>query len=212
MRCGMGLRKINAVLITHWHFEHWIGLVDLHAWDRKATRAERPKYTIIMNSHTFERYTAVLERFIEATNYWLKSRYEIRVVGKYDKLRLGGDVEIRAVPLDHTVPTTGYLIYTPDACIGYLVDTGIGIEDRALDLIGECKDYIVLDVTWHRRFGQGHMSIDDAAKFVKLVKPRRAFATHIGHRNLPHGQLAEVLSRKTGGVLRPSYDGLTINI
>jgi len=211
-RYKLNEKYINTVLITHWHYEHWIGIIELHSWDRKKTQKIEPKFTIFMNKYAFHQYNKILNPFINATNTWLKERYNIKVVEEYMRIKLNDSIEIFTIPLDHTIPTTGYLIHISDTCIGYLVDTGIELSSRTIENIKDCRDLIILDVTWYKKEGKGHMSIREAIDFVNNIKPLKAFATHIGHKNLLHEELDQVLKHKTNNVLSAAYDGLIVRL
>jgi len=209
-RLRLSEKFINAVLITHWHFEHWIGLVELHSWDRKRMQRVEPKFTILMNKYTHEQYSKILNPLTDSTNVWLKTRYHIQIVKDYSKIKLTDDIEIIPIPLDHTIPTTGYLIYTPNVHIAYLVDTGAKLSDKTIEYVKECKDYVILDVTWYNKEGKGHMAVPEAINFINDIKPRKAYATHIGHKNLPHNELDYLLRSKTNNVMAAAYDGLVV--
>jgi len=56
------------------------------------------------------------------------------------------------------------------------------------------------------------MDINDAVEFTRDINPKLAFATHIGHKNLPHNKLDKLLRQKTNDVLRAAVDGMILSL
>jgi len=209
IRVGIDKDVIHAVLITHWHFEHWIGVVELHAWDRKGLSKYSPKFEVFMNEYALSQYEKVLPALVDSTNIWLKTRYEFHVVRSYNPFKIG-EIKVIPVELDHSLPSTGFIFKLKNRYVAYLVDSGPDLSKQAVDIIKKHADILILDNTWEKSEGSGHMDIVQAVEFVKNIKPKMAFATHIGHKNLPHDKLDKILRNKTDGVLRAAYDGLRI--
>lgn len=102
-----------------------------------------------------------------------------------DKVSLGG-ILIEAAPTIHSDPTgIGFRFHTSSGVISYVSDSEIGEE---VIRAHRGSRVIILCVT--RPLGSGipyHMSTDDAAEFVKSVRPEIVLLTHFGMRLLNEG-------------------------
>jgi phosphoribosyl 1,2-cyclic phosphate phosphodiesterase len=203
IRTGLDKEPIHAIMTTHWHFEHWIGLVELHAWDRKGISGYKPNFDVFMNEYTLSQYKNILPALVDSTNPWLRTRYKIHKVQPGDTFKIG-KIGIMVVELDHYIPSIGFIFKLNKNCIAYLVESGLAFPRKTVDTIKESADILILD--------SSYMSNMQAVNFVKKVTPKIAFTTHIGHRNLPHEELDKTLRIKTNGILRAAHDGLKIDI
>jgi len=202
---------IHGIMISHWHFEHWVGIVELHAWDRKGISGHKPSFDVFMNEYTFYQYKKLLPALVDSTNPWLQNRYKLHKVQPSDMFQIG-KIKVTAVKLDHSLPSTGFIFKLNKRRVIYLVDSGPDLSRNTVDTIMEDPDILILDNTWEKTEGLGHMDITQAVNFVNEIKPNMAFATHIGHKNLCHEELDKILRTKTDGILRPAYDGLRIDL
>lgn len=211
IRTSLDKELVHAIMITHWHFEHWIGLVELHAWDRKGTSSYKPNFDVFMNEYAFSRYKKILPILIDSTNPWLQTRYKIHKIQPSNTLEIG-KINITAVELEHEPLSTGFILRLGRRCIAYLVDSGPAFPRKTMDIVKECADVLILDNTWEKTEGSGHMDILQVVNLVNKAAPKTAFATHIGHKNLTHEELDKTLKIKTNGILKAAYDGLKVSI
>ena len=211
IRTGLDKEPVHAIMITHWHFEHWIGLVELHAWDRKGISSYKPNFDVFMNKYTFSEYEKILPALIDSTNPWLQTRYKIHKVQPGDMFEIG-KIGTMVVELEHSLPSVGFIFKVNKRRIAYLVDSSSAFPRKTIDNVKECADILILDNTWEKTEGSGHMDITQAVEFVNKIAPRIAFATHIGHKNLPHEKLDKTLRIKTNGILKAAHDGLKVDI
>ena len=211
IRTNLDRKPIHAIMITHWHFEHWIGLVELHAWDRKGISGYEPSFNVFMDRHAFSQYNKMLPTLINSTNLWLQTRYKICEVHLNDTFQVG-EIGIEVVELEHSLPSVGFVLKLNKRYIAYLVDSGPTLPRKSMEAIKKCADILILDNTWEKTEGSGHMDIMQTVDFVNKTRPKIAFATHIGHKNLPHEELDKTLRIKTNGLLRASYGGLKVDI
>jgi len=211
IRTGLDKELVHGIVITHWHFEHWIGLVELHAWDRKGVSIYKPNFDVFMNEYTFSQYKKILPILVDSTNPWLQTRYKLHKVQPSDTFKMG-KTGITVVELEHSPPSIGFIFKLDRRCVAYLVDSDPGFPRKTLDALKECTDILVLDNTWEKTEGSGHMDITQAVNLVNKVVPTTAFATHIGHKNLPHEELDKTLTIKTDGIFKAAYDGLKVEV
>jgi phosphoribosyl 1,2-cyclic phosphate phosphodiesterase len=188
-----GLTRVDAVLYTHSHADHILGLDDLRPLSFK--RKEKiPLYADDEAAKVIERvfqYT-----FDPEAVYATRARVEMH--------RLNASVEIEGkvferVPLIHgDIEVAGFRFGNA----AYLTDMSDLPED-SLPLLRDL-DVLILDAL-RRKPHPTHATLDRALEFVRLIGPRSAFFTHMSH-DLPHEETNSELPEH----VRLSYDGLRI--
>jgi len=195
---SVGLRQADAVLYTHDHADHTHGIDDLRfvayrmrsrveVWFDARTRANVTKrfeycfagggqkdYPPILNANTIE----APEPFI--------------VTGP------AGPVEVIPIPQEHgKIGSLGFrvgnLAYSPDVS---------GLPDEAIPLL-EGLDVWIVDALRYQPH-VSHFSVEQAIGWIKRLKPKRAYLTHLNV-ELDYDTLAAELPYG----IEPAYDGLT---
>ena len=180
----------------------------------KRTTLHDAHFKVYMNEYTLFEYQQVLPSLVRSTNRWLRDRYEILQVKPRDTFKLDA-IEVTAIELDHDPPCIGFIFKVKDRYVAYVVDSGPSLPAETLNCLKRNPDILIIDNTWQKpegsgHWGHGHMGIDEVINLVKEISPKTAFATHIGHKNLPHEELDQVLRNSTNGIFRAAYDGLKI--
>lgn len=189
------LRRIDAVLYTHAHADHILGLDDLRPLSFKSP-GKIPLYadqtTTTVLRHVFE-YT-----FSESNLYPYKARVELHPLE--DRTRIFG-ADFIAVPLLHgTLETVGFRFGNA----AYLTDMS-DIPDASFPLLRDL-DVLIIDAL-RRTPHPSHSNLETSLKFVEKIRPRRAYFTHIAH-ELGHAETENELPPH----VRMAYDGLRIPI
>lgn len=169
----INLRHVDAVLYTHGHADHVLGMDDL----RPLSFGHAGGLPLFADDGTAE----VLERVFEYT-FRTENRYptSARVVlhrlpeEPGDSVHLFGAKFLR-VPVTHG-PTTivGYRF----GSAAYLTDLN-DIPETSLPLL-EGLDILILDAL-RRQPHPSHAHLDKAVELVRRIQPQRAFFTHISH-------------------------------
>jgi phosphoribosyl 1,2-cyclic phosphate phosphodiesterase len=191
---AVGLRRIDAVLMTHAHADHTGGFDDLRRFNELAGQ-HLPVYAAPATA-------AILwERFAYAFAdhfpfYGGKPDLNlIEVVGSFD---LFGRTVV-PVPVGHGhVSVLGYRF----GDLAYVTDAK-EIPPASLDLLRDL-DVLVLNAL-RLRPHPTHLSLGEAVAIIEELRPRAAYLTHLSHE----------LSHAEGSVLLPpgieiAYDGLTV--
>lgn len=188
------ISRIEAVIYTHAHADHLLGLDDLRIFGymRKAPvdlYCEEDVETTIRRTFAYA----------FAADPGLHSRPELRFhrIGVKPFELLG--VTIRPVRLLHGhLPVLGYRIGN----VAFCTDCKTIPEETW----GELKnlDTLILDALWEEPHPT-HFSVSEALAAIERLQPRRAFLTHISHR-LDYEQTN---ARLPAGV-ELAYDGLQI--
>lgn len=187
------LDHLDAVLYTHGHADHILGLDDLRPLSFKGTE----KVPLYADEPT----AAVLERifeytFSDANKYPFKARVSLQPLT--DVTSLFG-IDFLRVPLKHgQLDTVGFRFGNA----AYLTDMS-DIPEASFPLL-ENLDVLILDalrLTPH----PSHSHLERSLEFVRKIQPRQAFFTHMSHEIL-HAEVEQSLPAN----VRLSYDGLRI--
>jgi phosphoribosyl 1,2-cyclic phosphate phosphodiesterase len=191
-----GITRVDAVLFTHSHADHILGLDDLRTFNA-LQGAPIPCYASV---ETFDRIRGQFPYVFESP---------LQLGGGVPQLTLhpitgtfvAHGVTVVPVPLWHgKLPVLGFRF----GSFAYLTDCN-RIPDASLKLV-EGVDTLVLDAlrdTPH----ETHFTVAQAVAMVERIAPRRAWFTHMTH-DLPH---AATNARLPAGI-ELAYDGLVFDI
>jgi len=187
--------RVDAVLYTHAHADHILGMDDLRPLSFKGE--ERiPLYADDATAAVLE--TIFAYTFSEESQYKLRARVRLHRLDGADSVELFG-ASFQRIPLLHGhMETGGYRIGNA----AYLTDMN-AIPDASLPLL-EGVEWVVIDALRVRPH-PSHANIEQASAWVEKIGARRAWFTHISH---------EILHREIEASLPPhirlAYDGLAI--
>ena len=196
-----GIDAVDAVLVTHHHFDHVVGLDDLRPF-------------LFHNRHPIPCYArantaAVLRRmfgyiFADGSYPGVPDLALHEVDGPFDvpgRYEPGRTVHVVPVPVTHgDLPLFGYRI----GRFAYLTDTS-HIPEASYALLGDL-DVLVLDALRHEPHPT-HFTFDEAVAAARRIGARRTYFIHMTHSVLH----AEEDARLPEGV-RLGYDGLTFDV
>jgi phosphoribosyl 1,2-cyclic phosphate phosphodiesterase len=192
-----GIRRLDAVLYTHGHADHVLGMDDLrplsfHNPDTLPLYADEPT-------------AATIERIFEYTfrkheRYSTSARVTLHRISSEPGTRIDlFGVPFLRVPVIHGRQTvTGYRF----GSAAYLTDLS-DIPDESIPLLADL-DVLILDAL-RREPHPTHSTLDNSIALVERLKPRRAFFTHMSH-GLDHAATDAILPPH----IRLAYDGLQI--
>lgn len=192
------LERIDAVLYTHHHFDHVVGLDDLRPFFFR-NRAPLPCYA---NSET----AAVLRRNYDyifgPDPYPGAPRVTLHVVGAPFRVysRYGEALSVRVIPIElyhGDLPVYGYRI----GRFAYLTDVS-RIPASSLAKL-DALDVLVLDAL-RPESHPTHLSFDEAVRMAERIGARQSYFIHMTH-NALHAQADAALPDG----INLGYDGLT---
>ncbi len=189
--------RLDAVLFTHEHKDHVAGLDDIRPFNFKQ---QAP-----ISVYASERVEQAIKR--EYHYIFAEKKYpgipEIRL-NRIDLNRffVCGDIEIIPIEVKH------YLM----SVLGFRINNFTYITDaKTVDLqeIEKIKGTEVLVINALRiETHPAHFNLDEALQFIELIKPKKAFLTHISHLFGTHRQIEQLLPEN----VFVSYDGLQIDV
>jgi phosphoribosyl 1,2-cyclic phosphate phosphodiesterase len=188
-----GVRHLDAVLYTHAHADHILGLDDL----RPLTFWRSGKIPL----YAFE---AVVKRLEHIFSYFFDGEYKYGAKADVELHRISGPVEICGAVFD-PIP----VMHGEEEIHGFRFGSAAYVTDfsdipeSSLERL-EGLDVLFLDAL-RRRPHPTHSTLGNSLKLVERLKPQRAFFTHISH-DLPH----EETNRSLPDHVRLAHDGLKL--
>lgn len=195
------ITQVDAVLLTHHHFDHVVGLDDLRPFFFQ-NRSSIPCYA---NEDTAGTLKKMFWYIFEDGSYPGVAKLELHevasafdVAGRYETDR---SVIVQPINAFHgKLPVLGFRIGN----FAYLTDTN-HIPDESLALL-QGIDVLVLDALRHEPH-RTHFTIAEAIEVVKKINPRQTYFTHMTH-SIVH----EEEEAKLPDGIALAYDGLRFTV
>ncbi len=202
-RLKIPLNRIKAVVLSHIHLDH---SADLNVVVDAITEGGLKK-----RGYLFLPQTA-LEECIPLP-YLRKYVKEIKILKEHTTYSVEGFTFKTSCKLLHGVENYGFIFYLESKkTLGILSDTAYfeGLEQEFKEV-----NYLILNTL---RFSPKkellHLSIEDARKILKVVKPELAILTHFGMTMLRANpfKIAQELSKELGIKILAAYDRMKLDL
>jgi len=188
------ISRLDAVLYTHGHADHILGLDDL----RPLTFHRNGRIPLYAQADAAETMQQMFR-------YIFEDNYKYGGIAKVEMNTLDGPVELFGVRFEPIAVMHG------DAeIVGYRFGSAAYLTDFSEIPASSFPklqnlDILFLDALRHKPHPT-HSTVNNSLKIVEQLKPTRTFFTHICH-DLPHEETNNALPPN----VRLSYDGLKLN-
>ncbi len=189
-----GVDRVDAVLYTHHHADHIMGMDDLRPL---SFRNGIPLYADAKTAGVLR--TVFAYTFRTENRYPTSARVTLHELAEDARVELFGAEFVRIPVIHGREIITGYRF--GDAA--YLTDMS-DLSDEALEKL-HGLDVLILDALRPEPH-PSHSHVAKSTAIVELLKPKRAFFTHMGH-DIDHGPVEAALPPH----IRLAYDGLKLD-
>lgn len=212
--------KLAAILITHRHEDHTLGLKYLiDAVPENGFRQARAM-TAYLPANVL---TGRLPGMDPKNDYPPEGRrgpfVEFIPVSAYRKITIGS-CSVTPLETNHLrlhddgkggCETFGYLFEDSDGTrMAYMADAQTDLPDRTVEALSARLDCLIFECTFERLDPPvGHTDIQGLIRIGRRFSPRALIATHISHQNLGYRNLTDILA---GEGIRVAYDGMRITV
>ena len=189
------IRRLDAVLYTHPHADHLLGIDDLRPLSYKHKPGKLPLYA----KPDAVKFIRNMFGYIFSPAYKFGGLPELELVEIAGPLELFG-ATFQPITLVHgDVEILGFRF----GSAAYLTDHS-EIPSKSMSQLRDL-DILFLDALRHQPHPT-HSTVENSLKIVEALQPRRAFFTHICH-DLPHAATNASLPDN----VRLSYDGMKLD-
>lgn len=190
-----GIERIDAVLLTHEHYDHVGGLDDLRPYCTDRVIPVYAERNVIQH---------VMERMPYCFGSEKKPRtptMELREIHPGERFTVG-DIDILPIRVWHgLMPIVGFRI----GKLTYITDMK-SMDDETFDLIRDTGTLVVNAL--HTKEHPTHQNVRQAVLFAERVGARETWFIHMSHR----AGLHEVMNAKFPPHVRFAHDGLSITL
>jgi phosphoribosyl 1,2-cyclic phosphate phosphodiesterase len=152
--------KIRAIFLTHFHADHCLGLIRL----RKSVDS------IVCYTPNDTQGFGDLLIHNDSITY--------KVLEPFESIEIEG-VKIVAVPLFHSKPTHGYMIFTCKNVVAYLTDCESISEASLAYLKAQKIDHLFLDAAYTPWFeSKKHLNWESAGAYIDTIQPKNGYFIH----------------------------------
>ncbi len=195
-------QKLKAVLISHAHPDHILGLWDLpHIYGRNENEVDKIKLFV----------TREVLNNIRSTFF---SQFQPIVVSIQKPLETFNieHAKITYFPVIHGKTPAFGIKYKNGKFIAYIPDFN-RILPSSQRVIRDCH-VLIIDGSSLGKLGQspGHISIQDGITISKNLKAKSVYFVHIGHKTGTHKFLENYLRENAGRNFHIAYDGLQLEV
>ncbi len=190
------IKKIDAIIFTHAHFDHIGGFDDIRAYNYRSGAIP-----IYLNERTYQS--------LKKTFYYAFEKIEqtgggvpesiVKIID-VDKFQIN-NLEIEPIEIIHgNLPVLGYRIGN----FAYITDLNY-ISEESLDKLYNLEVLIISALRFEKH--PTHFNVEEALEVINKLKPKKAYLTHLAHQ-INYDKLESELPPN----VHLAYDGLNFEV
>lgn len=188
---------LEGILITHEHNDHVIGLDEIRPFNFISKAPMNIYATLAVQSEFKQRFSYVFDN----DPYPGAPRVNFKSIQKDQNIFIRGR-EIIPVEVTHgNIAVLGFRI----GKFAYITDAKFIAHEELRKLEG--LDVLIINALHHHEHF-AHLNVNEALELITLLRPQKAYLTHISHKMGKHSDVSKNLP---DGV-ELAYDGLQINL
>ncbi|NQU58979.1 MAG: MBL fold metallo-hydrolase [Rhodospirillales bacterium] len=192
------VKRLDAVLYTHYHADHLHGIDDL----RQINREMNAPIDVYGDGETLEtiknRFGYVLEPLAENAETYYKPTLVPHELNDGDNFSVG-NVDIDVFTQDHGFCDTLGFRFGP---IAYTTDV-VELPEHAFEILQGVDTWIIGTLLDHPH--PTHAHVDKSLDWIERVGPRRGVLSHLGY-----GFDYDTLKRRLPDHVEPAFDGMIL--
>ncbi len=161
-----GIKSLDSVFISHWHYDHFGGLGDLEFYVKLKRKKPLKLFLPPESVENFFGTYAFLEDVFEINSWCFGEKYFYE------------DVTLTPLPAIHGIQTAGFYLEGRSR-IAYFTDTA----GLSLEVMNQLRglDMLICDATFYGEnwYPNSHMSTLEAIRLGKEIKAKKIVLTHL---------------------------------
>jgi len=195
---SFNFRNIDALLLTHSHYDHVGGIDDLRPY------CTADGFPIYCQKDVESDLRARIPYCFREHPYPGVPKFTFKEVVAGRDFSIG-KLNIKPLKIIHSNLIPNILGYKFGNMLAYITDALVIPEETINEIIG--MDTLVINALRRRPHGS-HQTLEQALGIINRVKPRRAYLTHLSHDMGLHAEVSELLPDN----VEIATDGLTIKL
>ena len=190
-----GVKDLDAVLLTHEHYDHIAGLDDIRAFNR----IRKSPMDVFAERRVLNRVEQELDYAFGDRKFPGLPSININEINEHTNFSVGSIEFIPLRTMHHMLPVLGFRA----GDFAYITDTNF-IPDSTMDKLKGVKVVVLNALRKTRHIS--HFSLPEAVEAIRRINPQRGIFTHMNHQIGFHD---EVNSSLPSG-MELGYDGMEI--
>lgn len=190
------VKNLDAVLFTHEHKDHVAGLDDIRAFNYFHNKP----IDLYLSSLVEKSLRREFAYIFEEEKYPGIPQVELHII-KNEPFELFGKIFTPVEVKHYKLPVFGYIVDS----LAYITDAK-SIEKEEIKKLYGIK-YLIINAL-RKQTHLSHLTLDEALEIIQIIRPEKAFLTHISHQLGRHDEI----ERQLPDNVKLGFDGLVLNL